>query len=269
MSTSDSLSFLVINPNTTTEMTESLKPVVRSVLSANTTNANCDFFTAPASSQPGAFASINTPQESKSSAEYCIESLSKETLDQYDGILVACYSEHPLVGLLAAEIQKRGSSSTTPHRRKQYVTGIFEASVTTSLSLLSQFPPSSSPSAFGIVSTGHVWEEALSDGVNRLLGGNSSGVFAGVTTTGLNARELHELPDDQVKSKMADAAGALASRGNVKVICLGCAGMVGLDDAVRQGVYRILGEERGKEVKIVDGVASGIQWLIGAARLGY
>ncbi|KAL0065235.1 gamma-tubulin [Marasmius tenuissimus] len=272
MTSSDILSILVINPNTTSQMTDSLKPVVKSVLGRNGSNITCDFFTAPPSDDgsPGAFPSINSPEDSKLSAGYCAAVLPTEIYDKYDCFLVACYSEHPLVGLIAREIDQRNRDAgpdTRRKRRRQHVTGIFEASVITSLGLLSRFPPSS-PNAFGIVTTGHVWEEALSKAVDRMLGGTSSGVFAGVATTGLNATELHNLPEAEVKSKMSDAAASLVSRANVKVICLGCAGMVGLDEAVREGVVRVLGKEKGMDIEIVDGVASGIQWLIGAALRG-
>jgi Asp/Glu/hydantoin racemase len=147
---------------------------------------------------------------------------------------------------------------------RKYVTGIFEASVTTSLSLTSD------NQAFGIVSTGKVWEETLRIAVHAFLGAGDSERFAGCETTGLNASELHDLPAGEVKAKMMDATTRLLKRtGEVNAICLGCAGMVGLDEAVREACKKELGDERGEQVRIVDGVKAGVGTLIGLVRGGF
>ena len=73
--------------------------------------------------------------------------------EAYDGVLVACYSVHPLVQRLQAPA----------------VTGIFEASVLTALSV------SLETQSFGIVSTGKVWETALTEAVNGFLGSKAKG----------------------------------------------------------------------------------------------
>lgn len=54
----------------------------------------------------------------------------------------------------------------------------------------------------------------------------------------------------------------------VKAICLGCAGMVGLDAAVREACIEELGEDEGVKVRIVDGVKAGVGLLVGMARTG-
>lgn len=150
---------------------------------------------------------------------------------------------------------------------RKYVTGIFEASVTTSLSLTSD------DQAFGIVSTGKVWEDALGVAVHEFLGAGDSDRFAGCETTGLNASELHDLPAAEVKARMMEATKRLlkdrSGAGAVNAICLGCAGMVGLDEAVREACVKELGSERGQQVRIVDGVKAGVGTLIGLARGGF
>lgn len=68
---------------------------------------------------------------------------------------------------------------------------------------------------------------------------------------------------------MMAATKRLLRRGNeleIKAICLGCAGMVGLDDAVRTACVEELGEVGGMQVRIVDGVKAGIGMLYGLAR---
>jgi Asp/Glu/hydantoin racemase len=154
------------------------------------------------------------------------------------------------------------------------VTGIFEASVAASLQLLQ---PGES---FGIVSTGKVWEAILSEAVANLLGtdgssgsGSGSGVassrFAGVETTGLSATELHDVPAAEVREKMKAATKRLLRRGNVSVVCLGCAGMAGMNEMVREAAVEELGPDRGEKVRIVDGVQAGAAWLDGAVRMGF
>jgi Asp/Glu/hydantoin racemase len=114
---------------------------------------------------------------------------------------------------------------------------------------------------FGIVSTGKVWEELLGTAVRELLGGESeSPRFGGVTTTGLSAKELHDLPADVVRERMVDATRRLLRGGDVRVVCLGCAGMAGMNDIVREAAILELGQE-GHKVHIVDGVLAGASIL--------
>ncbi|THU87884.1 putative DCG1-like protein [Dendrothele bispora CBS 962.96] len=303
---------LVINPNITSSMTASLESPVNKLLSYHK-NVYCDFFTAPPVSESsissenpsilGAIPSINSPADAFASASYCLPFL-RPLIPTYDGFLVACYSEHPLVHMLGKEIRdfhrrNNQDARVVPGKQEQkekWVIGIFEASVIAGLGILAQYRTtiidndhddlnsasrSEEEASFGIVSTGRIWEEALSKAVHSFLAGSSttsSKRFAGVETTGLTATELHDLPADEVRSKMSDAAARLVSKSletvgssgrkrNVRVICLGCAGMTGLEGAVREGVIRALGDEEAREVKIVDGVIAGVNWLIGACRM--
>lgn len=78
-----------------------------------------------------------------------------------------------------------------------------------------------------------------------------------------------------MRSRITEAAKRLVQKGKnadikpVHSICLGCAGMVGLDDAIRQGCIEVLGEEDGKRVKIVDGVKAGVGLLFALATGGF
>lgn len=151
------------------------------------------------------------------------------------------------------------------------MTGIFEASVTTSLGLIEA--GTGSGQSFGIVSTGKIWEEALDVAVKELLG-LRDGVesrFKGCETTGLNASELHELPVEQVRGKMIEATRRLIKRDidGLRAVCLGCAGMVGLEEAVRTACVQELGDDVGKTVYIIDGVKAGVGMLVGMVRGGF
>jgi Asp/Glu/hydantoin racemase len=124
---------------------------------------------------------------------------------------------------------------------------------------------------FGIVSTGKVWEDILTEATVAFLGTESqaSRRFAGVETTGLNATDLHDAPAEEVRKRMKDAVQRLLKKGKVGAICLGCAGMSGMDQMVREACIDGLGDEEGKRVRIVDGVMAGVAWLEGAIRAGF
>ncbi|KIW98797.1 uncharacterized protein Z519_00460 [Cladophialophora bantiana CBS 173.52] len=316
---------LIINPNTSQQMTDALVPVVENL---GIPAAQYTFFTCPTT--PGSIPSINSPADAAKSAEICLPHL-VPLLPHHDCFLVACYSQHPLVRELKRECAAL-TAAATPHGSgaRKYVTGIFEASVLASLALLGEAEGDlettttttesfrAGSGAFGIVSTGKVWEHALQTAVEEFLGcpattattagttGESKSRFVGCETTGLNASELHDLPPAEVRRKMMDATKRLLRRGNtntdttatttdsgsagaaaaaaegsgskpttktivsrVKAICLGCAGMVGLDSAVRTACIEALGEERARDVYIVDGVKAGVGTLYALARAGF
>ncbi|VDB96231.1 unnamed protein product [Peniophora sp. CBMAI 1063] len=267
MASKASYRMLVVNPNTSVAMTDALRPVVQRVLGASG-DVTCEFFTAPSPPtgteiHPGALPSINSPEDSVASAQY-VYPFVEPLVEQYDAFLVACYSEHPLVGMLGRAIETRSHSGQL--RRKCYVTGIFEASVLASLGLLAQLP---SENSFGIISTGSVWETALADAVRVFLGVVTSKKFTGCRTTGMTALELHDAPAEDVRERMADATSRLIRDApQTRVFCLGCAAMVDGADAIRLGAARALSDskDKGKDVRVVDGVAAGVAWLLVACR---
>lgn len=242
---------LIINPNTSSDMTDGLARLVRDTYDAQGgSNVQIELYTALKGP-----ASIDNETHAMESARYVIDDLVVSgRLSQYDAFLVACYSVHPLVGFIRGELEKAGL--------RAHVTGIFEASILTALSLL---PPSSREGRFGIVSTGKYWEKALSDGVKNFLGtnpGTKNTRFAAVSTTGLNADQLHSMPKEEVRERMKAAVRSLMEEnGDVSVIILGCAGMAGLDDVVREALVEKCGEKVGKGVFILDGVKCGIGML--------
>lgn len=173
----------------------------------------------------------------------------------------------PLLQHEAEILQREATKGAGGTGVRKYITGIFEASVLASLAITGSTPGQ----AFGIVSTGKVWEAALLQAVQEMFGVGDSTRFAGCRTTGLNASELHDLPADEVRAKMKEATIRLLQDGKksgteVRAICLGCAGMVGLEEAVRDACVQELGDEASKSVSIVDGVKAGIGVLLTLAR---
>lgn len=92
-------------------------------------------------------------------------------------------------------------------------------------------------------------------------------VFAGVVTLGVSAGELHEDGEEgEVKRKVQAATGRLIAddgggEGRVSVVVLGCAGMAGMEEWVREKV-----KKRGVDVRVVDGVKAGVGILQGLVR---
>ncbi|KAI9807816.1 MAG: hypothetical protein M1825_005121 [Sarcosagium campestre] len=266
---------------------------------------NVTFFTAP--SGPS---SINNDADCHESAQHCLPHL-LPLLPRYDAVLIACYSEHPLVGLLSnahhAETNNDNSTSVFPSRTKKkqpIVMGIFESSIHMALRLLRTLPEdkdavdendpavcsstssvsvkvqASQMMTFGIVTTGKAWAPLLSAGVHRILQdylnkgrndddnhdekGFGSSSFEGVQTTGLDADQLHAVPHDELRERMVKATRKLVCGGRVGVVCLGCAGMAGLDEMVREACVLEMGVELGSRVRIVDGVVAGVALLLEA-----
>lgn len=287
-------SILIINPNTSTHMTDALRPILDNL---NYADVRFDYFTAP-STEPvtvsdgrvvHGLSSIDSAGDSVRSALHCRPFL-EPLISKYDGFLVACYSAHPLVGMLKREIEKledvaaSGGSSAAARTRRRYVTGIFEASVTTSLFLISSFDllddsqlsKVQATDTFGIVSTGTAWKGELSTAVTKMLvgpGGQGGRIerFAGVETTGLTAIELHSTPPATVRRRIIEATERLIKGAShpVSAICMGCAGMVGMEEAVREGCIQAYGEQQGNSVRIVDGVVAGAGMLVAACKSGF
>ncbi len=244
---------LVINPNSSKSMTGLLAKMIRELNGILPFSTEVSTYTAP-SGPP----SINNDDDALASAHIVIKDL-KPRLLNYDGFLVACYSKHPLVEMLKNEVG----------RLNIHVLGILEASILTALSMLPfvEGTPSKNYAKFGIITTGSYWEQSLKDAVGLFLdargypSGDFGGRFSRVQSTGLNADELHTSPQEEVKKKLKKAARALLENDEaIEVICLGCAGMVGLEDIVREAWEEVYPTKRGS-VCIVDGVKSGIGML--------
>jgi Asp/Glu/hydantoin racemase len=210
---------------------------------------NVSYYTAP-SGVP----SINNEEDAEVSCQHVLSDLSSNpaTLQGVEAVLVCCYSQHPLVPALRSTFAKTGRSNIS-------VAGIFEASVATCLQSLDI------SERFGIVSTGEQWQGILDEAVREILGSANSTRYAGTETTALNAVELHTTSKDEVDRRMKDATKRLLSR-KARAICLGCAGMAGMDRTVREACVEFLGEEDGRKIMIVDGVVSGVNYLQGVVR---
>ncbi|KAG6239608.1 hypothetical protein E4U25_000517 [Claviceps purpurea] len=240
---SSTMRILLLNPNSSTAMTDSMLQAAKST----PISASLEIVSMTATS--AAPASINNNQDIQASTEdILVESLAKKSdlFRGFDAILIACFSVHTLVPELSLRLD-------VP------VTGIFEASILTALSLLRR--PSEQ---WGIVTTGEFWEKHLREGVDEHLGirGRAEHAkFAGVFSSGLTAGELHSVDAGVVKRKLGLAARRLLMSGNVTCVVMGCGGMAGLEESIRSAAVEVYGESRAKGVYIVDGVKAGILQL--------
>ncbi|KAJ6574865.1 Asp/Glu/hydantoin racemase [Mycena capillaripes] len=225
------VAILVINPNSSQSVTDGLEETVRAPPESTIT-----FYTAPVNAPP----SINDATTGTLSAAACFQDIvEKGLIDKYDGFLVSCFSDHPLVHMLR-------ETTTKP------VIGILEASVAHSLLCGHRF---------GIVATGTGYKYDRYTEVRKVLGGSSE-KFAGMAPSGLGVVELREGDRQHVESMMKKASGELARMGT-DVIILGCAGMAGMEELVQTGV-----KEAGfGRVQVVDGNKAGVELVAVLARL--
>ncbi|EKJ71536.1 hypothetical protein FPSE_08277 [Fusarium pseudograminearum CS3096] len=240
------LRILVLNPNSSTTMTEGMANAIRHTSLPESVEIYT--YTAPPHSAPG---SIDDQEGiDRSTRAVLDDSKIQEELgsDKYDAVLVACFSVHCLVPKLT-------------RYRHLAVTGIFEASILTSLSLMAA---PENGAKWGIVTTGKFWEDHLSDGVKKFLGQEKDGVnskFAGVFSSGLTAGDFHTVPPEKVREKLKEATQKLLNQGQVNCVVMGCGGMAGLEGIIRSTAIEQYGKADGDLVYIVDGVKAGVMQL--------
>ena len=249
------MKILVVNPNSSTSITDRLSESIEPP-----PGVQLIWWTAPSEAPP----SIDDEETSDSSTAVCLPRILElckpaasagvltggvETL--FDGILIACYSDHPLIALLRTHLDDPPI----------HVLGILEASVAHAL-LLPQRPPLNK---FGIITTGQAWEPVLESAVKIFLGVTESERFAGVRSTGIGVLGFHGPAEpDEVDVGVEKAVQELVKNG-AGVIILGCAGMSGLEASVRRAASHVA-VGSGRAVMVVDGVRGGIQLLVGLIR---
>ncbi|TWU71367.1 hypothetical protein ED733_001052 [Metarhizium rileyi] len=234
---------LLLNPNSSDAMTKGMVQAAKSTPVSN----SVEIYAMTASQD--APRSIDSAADIQASTQAVLEALScadsaRSGRNDWDAILVACFSVHSLVPKLSTRFD-------VP------VTGIFEASILTAMSLLRP------GEQWGIVTTGKFWEKHLSDGVYDFLGvdvGRST-KFAGVATSGLTAGDFHTMSADDVNAKLSSATRRLLESGNISCVVMGCGGMVGLEGVIRSTAKDVYGEQKARDLYIVDGVKAAILQL--------
>jgi allantoin racemase len=215
---------LVVNPNTSAEMTATIRA------------------TAIAAAGPGVQVEAINPSRGPASVEgqfdevvsaYCTLEAVLPIAHQYDGLVLACYGHHPVIGALREVLD-------------QPVLGIMEASILHALPLGDRF---------GIVTSSPRWIPLLEEGV-RALG--VEGRCASVRSSGLAVLDIAALSDDEVAARLCAEAKLAVEQDGADVLCLGCGGMAGLEQAVSAATG----------VPVVDGVRAATILVRGLVESG-
>jgi Asp/Glu/hydantoin racemase len=214
-------------------MTEACLQSVQPNLPANVTVHG---FTCP---EPGPSA-IEGKVDAVLSAADCFRALApllKERADEFDGFLVACFSAHPLIAMLREEY-------------RQPTIGIMEAALYASRMCGRQL---------GILTTSERSSVLHAHSISDYGFGAYS---VGCETGHVSVLELESKPQEEVYAGLISAAKKLVDKG-ADCICLGCAGMTGMQEAVSDAVGMAEGH-----TMVVDGVATGVQFLVALAQEG-
>ena len=190
---------LVVNPNTSREMTETIRLSAEAAAGALGIEVDTCCPNAGPESIEGVFDEIV-------SAYWTLDCV-MQVADRYAGIVIACYGPHPAIEGIREAVDLP-------------TMGIMEASILYALPLGSKF---------GIVSTSPRWQPLLEESVRR-LGVDSR--CASVRSSGLAVLDLERLPREDVCDRLAEEARKSVAEDGAEVIILGCAGMAGLEEAV-------------------------------------
>lgn len=209
---------LVANVNTTVSMTETIVEACRSVA-------------APGTEIIGITPAIGAESCEGNYESYLAAIGVAEAIRSYDAIVQAGYGEHGREGLQEL--------FDVP------VVDITEAAASTAMFLGHKY---------AVVTTLDRTVPLIED---RLLLAGLSAKCASVRASGLSVLELEQDEDRAVQAIVAQAREAV-ERDHAEVICLGCGGMAGLNDAVAEATG----------VPIVDGVAAAVTIAESLVRMG-
>lgn len=162
-----------------------------------------------------------------------------ETVQNFDGMIVACFSKHPLIDAL----------------RECYdvpIIGIMEASIYVARMLGGRF---------GIVATA-ARSKIMQD--DQVAAYGLSHFYVGSEATHLGVLELETRPREDVAKRIAHASRALVVKG-ADTILLGCAGMVELVRAAKDAVRD---EDGRRTVNVIDSVEAGVMMMCSLINLG-
>jgi len=218
------MKILFINPNTSQSFTEKIQAIARQYALPST---QVDALNPAAGPR-----SIESIYDELLSATGTLE-LALSEMEQYNAFVIACYSDHPAVYALREITDKP-------------VLGIAEASMYVACMLGYKF---------SVVTTNREWEPLLWDAVRHY---GLADRCASVRSTGMPVLALESASTTETSQKILEAARKATQEDGAEVICLGCAGMSGLDKQLEQ--------ELG--IPIIDGVVSALKLLEGLVGYG-
>jgi allantoin racemase len=215
---------LMLNPNTTESFTSRIFEIARQSAAVGTEIVALNPTSGPQS--------IESVYDELLSAQPTLE-LALANLDGCDALCIACYSDHPAVYALR-EI------ATQP------VLGIAEASMMMACLIGRKF---------SVVTTNNEWIPLLADAAKRY---GLAERFASVRATGMPVLALASGDEGHNFNAILRQAQIALDEDGAEVICLGCAGMAGMDKRLEQAVG----------VPVLDGVTCAVKLLEGLISCG-
>jgi len=218
------MKILLINPNTTQEFTDRIASIARRYAAPTT--------------EVTAMTPVYGPRSIESIYDELLSSmgtleLALSKLDEYDGFVIACYSDHPTVYALREVTDKP-------------VLGIAEASMYMACMLGHKF---------SVVTTNEEWEPLLMDAVHHY---GLAERCASVCSTGMPVLALESASPEETYQMILSASKRAIDQDGAEVICLGCAGMTGMDKEL----------ENDLNVPVIDGVVGALKLVEGMVGYG-
>jgi Asp/Glu/hydantoin racemase len=225
---------LVINPNTSTSVTETFQPILSELDLRDTI---ITYWTSPTGPPM-----IKSQADLYESASACLPLL-LDIADDFDGFLAACYADHPLVRMLRLYIPNKP------------IVGIFDASIFAAIQLVGD------DSTFGIVTTAADYEPLLDRGVEDLIAPDGHlARFCGTCASGIGLSDLQPDSCETASSKIISATRRLIelSGGNIDVVCMGGVILAGMEKWVHEAWRLEKSPKRTKSLKVVDQLLAGM-----------
>lgn len=240
---------LILNPNSSNDVTLAMSKLVPHPPSG----IRLVFMTAP----KDAPSTINNAEDAIKSADACMK-LFESDPERYlcfDGYLIGCFSNHPLIYRLRSKFSSK--------KHQPVVLGILQTSVLYAVSQVGG--PNVDRQKIVILTSGNSWKPILDKAVHdTLCGPDSSGndsdyskrlptFFMPTEETGMGVLELAR-PEGY--KKLVRQINGLKNKG-AKFIILGCAGFSGMDHKFRRDVPGVV---------FIDTVKCGIETLCSYVR---
>jgi len=211
------MNVLLINPNTSEEFTRRIQ-LIANTYALPTTN--------PVAMNPVAGPrSIECVYDELLSSLGTLE-LAITEMDQYDAFVIACYSDHPVIYALREITEKP-------------VVGIAEASMYAACMVGHQF---------SIVTTNEEWEPLLWEAVRHY---GLAERCASVRSTRMPVLALESASPEETYQMILKTAQRAIEEDDAEVICLGCAGMTGLDKQLQDDLG----------LPVLDGVVCALKFV--------
>lgn len=226
-------SLLIINPNSSKSVTDNLETILQKPPQVDFT-----FYTAPAAAPR----EIDGHETSILSEKIVLpDLLAQHVIEKYDGFLICCYSDHPLI------------HSLSKHTKKP-ILGIMQATL-----LYSLLNPSIHK--LFILTSVSEWESILDLAIVDFIGTEEFPIKKFQKTKALNVNVLN-LNDpkefNQIQEKVDYFLNNNYKNDNIDCVLMGCAGMSGF-------VVNKLSECYPK-IQFIDSVKTGVEFLNSSVR---